>query len=92
MRLRLSILRNRLPKTEVLWALPEEQNNPSTTISRFLAKIDEVIPLEAEQWGLEDYVVTVDGFECLHFQTVGSVLKDGDHVMQVQTRQTIVKI
>jgi hypothetical protein len=81
MRLCLTILRNRLPATDVLWSLPEEQTTPATTISRLLAQIDEVIPLEAEHWGLEDYVVTVEGFECLHFQTVGNVLKDGDHVV-----------
>jgi hypothetical protein len=81
MRLGLTIIRHRLPATEILWALPEEQNNPSTTVARLLAQIDEIIPLEAEHWGLEDYVVTVDGFECLHFQTVGNVLKDGDHIM-----------
>jgi hypothetical protein len=81
MRLGLTILRHRLPVTEILWALPQEQNNPLTTVSRLLAQIDEIIPLESEHWGLEDYVVTVDGFECLHFQTVGNVLKDGDNVV-----------
>jgi hypothetical protein len=45
-----------------------------------LTQVDEVIPLESEHWGLEDYVVQVDGFECLHFSKIGEVLKPGDHV------------
>lgn len=81
MRLRLTIVRNKLPATGILWAVPEEQINPSTTISRLLAQINEVIPLEAEHWGLEDYAVFVGEFECLHFQQVGAVLKDGDAVV-----------
>ena len=83
MRLRLTILRHRLPATEILWAIPEEQTNAATTVSRLLAQINEVIPLEAQHWGLEDYVISVDGFECLHFQAVGNVLKEGDHVVYV---------
>jgi len=81
MRLRLTVLRHRLPPTDFLWSISDEQTNTGTTISRFLTQIDEIVPLEAEHWGLEDYVVCVDNFECLHFQNVGNVLKEGDHVM-----------
>ncbi len=45
--------------------------------------MNEVIPLESEDWGLEDYAVEVAGFECLHFWEiggVGGVLRDGDVV------------
>lgn len=33
------------------------------------------------QWGLEDYVVEVNGFECLHFMEVEGLLRDGDEVV-----------
>lgn len=33
------------------------------------------------QWGLEDYVVEVNGFECLHFMSVDGLLKEGDEVV-----------
>jgi hypothetical protein len=81
MRLRLTVLRHRLPATDILWSIPDEKTKTATTISKFLAQVDEIIPLEAEHWGLEDYHVSVDNFECLHFQIVGNVLKEGDHVV-----------
>ena len=54
--------------------------------------MNEVIPLETQigdadsqydggQWGLEDYVVEVQGFECLHFMEVDGLLRDGDEVV-----------
>ncbi|KAK2796835.1 hypothetical protein FQN50_009396 [Emmonsiellopsis sp. PD_5] len=33
------------------------------------------------QWGLEDYVVEVQGSECLHFMGVDGLLRDGDEVV-----------
>lgn len=33
------------------------------------------------QWGLEDYVVEIGGFECLHFMEVEGLLRDGDEVV-----------
>jgi hypothetical protein len=80
MRVRLSIRRHRLPPADVLWVIPDSQINPGTTISRLLSQIDEILPLENDNWGFEDYVVEVEGYECLHFQPVGDVLKEGDHV------------
>lgn len=80
MRIRLSVQRHRLPAVEVLWVVPDPESNPTSTIARMLTQVDEVIPLESEHWGLEDYVVQVDGFECLHFHKIGEVLKPGDHV------------
>ena len=35
------------------------------------------------QWGLEDYVVEVNGFECLHFMSVDGLLREGDEVVYV---------
>lgn len=63
------------------------------TIAQLLEDINEVVPLETSsqsvgendelggQWGLEDYVVEFNGFECLHFMHVDGLLKDGDEVV-----------
>ncbi|OAX79676.1 hypothetical protein ACJ72_06000 [Emergomyces africanus] len=62
------------------------------TIAQLLEDVNEVIPLETQveedggsggtgQWGLEDYVVEVMGFECLHFMEVDGLLRDGDEVV-----------
>ncbi|KZF24313.1 hypothetical protein L228DRAFT_245223 [Xylona heveae TC161] len=84
MRLRLSIHRNGLPVTNVLWTVGQTASyvaaTANTTISQLLDNVNEIIPLESEEWGLEDYVVEVRGFECLHFCELGSVLKDEDEV------------
>lgn len=58
------------------------------TIAKLLASVNEVVPLESSQWGLEDYAVEllgVDGatYECLHFQLVAQTLKDEDQLMYV---------
>ncbi|EEH36457.2 hypothetical protein PAAG_06875 [Paracoccidioides lutzii Pb01] len=67
------------------------------SIAQLLEDVNEVIPLETQveeefengggigggvgQWGLEDYVVEVAGFECLHFMEVDGLLRDGDEVV-----------
>ncbi|KAK2738923.1 hypothetical protein FQN55_009693 [Onygenales sp. PD_40] len=67
------------------------------TIAQLLEDVNEVIPLETQvgeeggygnndgdvggQWGLEDYVVEVQGSECLHFMGVDGLLRDGDEVV-----------
>lgn len=65
------------------------------TIAQLLEDINEVVPLETAvdaagenedsggQWGLEDYVVEVNGFECLHFMSVDGLLREGDEVVYV---------
>ena len=85
MRLRLTVQRQSLPPVRILWTvgglrLGLDSNATSVTVSQFLEQVNEVIPLEAEYWGLEDYVVEVRGFECLHFSGLGQVLKDDDEV------------
>ncbi|KAI1453560.1 hypothetical protein F4805DRAFT_363882 [Annulohypoxylon moriforme] len=82
MRLRLVLRRDEFPEVRLIWNVSLE-NDP--TISKLLEKVNETIPLEIEQRGLENYVVELhdnDGtsFECLHFQTVRSVLKPDDRV------------
>lgn len=85
MRLLLSIQRHALPPTQVLWTVtnirpPYTAAGSSGTISQLLEQVNEVIPLESEHWGLEDYVVEVQGYECLHFAELAAVLKDEDEV------------
>ncbi|KAJ8111430.1 hypothetical protein ONZ43_g5622 [Nemania bipapillata] len=61
------------------------QLSSNPTISKLLEQLNDHIPLEGENCGLEDYVVELhdyDGtdFECLHYQLVRSVLKPDDRV------------
>ena len=81
MRLRLSVQRNLLPAVEVLWNVSKNQSPLPQTIANLLERVNEVIPLEYDQWGLEDYVVEVKGFECIHHFLVQDVLKDEDRVV-----------
>jgi hypothetical protein len=82
MRLRLSVRRHGLPLTPVVWNV----DSASTTISQLLERVNEAIPLESGEWGLEDYAVELQGehglnFECLHYQLVGEVMKEDDEVV-----------
>ncbi|KAI9695149.1 MAG: hypothetical protein M1820_008855 [Bogoriella megaspora] len=65
MRIRLSVHRQDLPAADVLWALSEEQTR-SMTIAQLLEDVNKIIPLEADQRGLEDYVVEIDSIRPLH--------------------------
>lgn len=75
-----------MPPVQVLWSLASAVRPPllavgnSITISQFLEQVNAIIPLESEDWGLEDYSVEVCGFECLHFAEVNQVLKEEDEV------------
>ncbi|EUC47814.1 hypothetical protein COCMIDRAFT_24368 [Bipolaris oryzae ATCC 44560] len=80
MRLRLTVQRNGLPAANILWSVPETNSTQAYTITRLLEDVNHIIPLEAEHWGLEHYVVEVGGFECLHFMPVVNALKEDDHV------------
>ncbi|KAL9601266.1 MAG: hypothetical protein Q9219_002671 [cf. Caloplaca sp. 3 TL-2023] len=85
MRLHLTIQRNALPPVRILWVtgvlgLPSPAAETEPTISQLLDQINDVIPLESGEWGLEDYTVEVRGFECLHFLEASQVLKEGDEV------------
>ncbi|KAI1294360.1 hypothetical protein F5Y03DRAFT_399660 [Xylaria venustula] len=82
MRLRLVVRRNGLPELRLMWHVQLDTN---PTISRLLEQLNDQVPLESDDWGLEDYVVELhdsDGtdFECLHYQLVRSVLKPDDRV------------
>ena len=85
MRLHLCIQRHGLPPVRILWTvgstdLPHE-SGASLTISKFLEQVNDIIPLEADNWGLEDYAVEVGGFECLHFSELNQILKEDDEVV-----------
>ncbi|ESA42728.1 hypothetical protein GE21DRAFT_8495 [Neurospora crassa] len=82
LRLRLVVRRHSLPEVRIIHHVPLE-NDP--TIADLVDQINDIIPLESHEWGLEDYVVELrnkDGyaFECLHFQQVANVLKDEEEV------------
>ena len=84
MRLHLAIERHGLPVVRILWtvgstALPLE-GGVAITVSKFLEQVNEIIPLESDDWGLEDYAVEVKGYECLHFQDLTQILKEDDVV------------
>lgn len=88
MRLRLIVERHGLPPIQLLWNTEGLRTNhassgPQTTVSQFLDQVNEVIPLEAGEWGFEDYVVEVNGFECLHFCKLSQIMKEEDVVTYI---------
>lgn len=85
LRLRLVVQRNGVPDVKILFNVLLA-NEP--TISNFLERVNETIPLEDAQgeWGLDDYVVELHdknghAFECLHFQPVETLLDRDDEVL-----------
>jgi hypothetical protein len=89
MRFRLTVQRNRLPDANIVWSVPETNSSPAYTVARLLEDVNRIIPLEAEHWGLEHYVVEIGGFECLHFSPVAQALKEDDHVSHVSPRKAL---
>ncbi|KAJ2894037.1 hypothetical protein MKZ38_007979 [Zalerion maritima] len=83
MRIRLTVRRHALPEVNIIWDLDVE-SKPTTSV--LLESVNAVIPIESTEWGLEDYAVELrdrdnKGFELLHFQPLGSILKDDDSVL-----------
>ncbi|SPO06565.1 uncharacterized protein DNG_09255 [Cephalotrichum gorgonifer] len=83
MRLRLTVRRSGVPEVKLMWNADADADS---TISRLLSGVNEVVPLESGEWGLEDYAVEYkdekdEGFECLHFQVVRDILKEDDPVL-----------
>lgn len=83
LRLRLTVRRHGVPDVRLIWPCNTEGD---LTIAQLLMDINDVIPLESIDWGLEDYSLELsDGlggsFECLHFQNVASTLKNEDQVL-----------
>ena len=95
MRLQVSILRNALPPVQIIFTTgsgpsSHTKSRSGSTIADLLHDVNELVPLESHEgeWGLEDYVVEVAAtadqdalYECLHFQTLDSVLRDDDEVV-----------
>jgi hypothetical protein len=82
MRLRLQIFRGGLPVVKLIWETTDRlKPGIDHIVSNFLVSVDEVFPLEGSTWGLEDYVVELDGYEILHFQELSTVFKDDDTVV-----------
>ncbi|QSZ33233.1 hypothetical protein DSL72_002821 [Monilinia vaccinii-corymbosi] len=84
MRLRLTVRRHSLPDCPIIWDVNTSTSSP--TVSELLDQINDVIPIESAEWGMEDYAVEVKGkegvnYECLHFQPVGKVMKEEDEVI-----------
>jgi hypothetical protein len=82
MRLRLVVRRHHLPEVRIIFTVSLEAE---PTVAKLLELVNETIPLESGEWGLEDYVVELCGrnggsFECLHFQTISSILEKDDEV------------
>lgn len=82
MRLYITVRRNGIPETPIVWNV----ENTSSTIAQLLEQLNDAIPIETGDWGYDDYAVELKGingahFECLHFQPVGTVLKENDEVM-----------
>lgn len=79
MRLRLRIQRADLATVNTLW--PVSETDQKLTIAKLLESIDRTFPLESDAHGLEEYVVEVAGFECLHYHEIGVACKDEDEVV-----------
>ncbi|TGO42285.1 hypothetical protein BHYA_0010g00450 [Botrytis hyacinthi] len=84
MRLRLNVRRHNLPDCPIIWDVNTSTSAP--TVSELLNEINDVIPIESTEWGMEDYAVEVKGkgglnYECLHFQPVDKVMKEEDEVI-----------
>jgi hypothetical protein len=77
------VQRHAIPEVRVVFAV---KLNNEPTIAHLLEQVNEIIPLESGDWGLEDYTVELRdidgrGFECLHFQQVSAVLKNDEEVL-----------
>lgn len=97
MRLQLIVQRHSLPPVQVLWTVgvlrpPYAAAGTSATVSQLLEQINEIIPLESGDWGLEDYAVEVRGFECLHFSELSQVLKEDDEVWCVLIVSSLLRL
>lgn len=83
MRLRLTIRRHRMMDIRILWSLEEVGRGDFGTVAHLLHRVDEMFGLTNGTNGLEEYTVEFDGFECLHFSPIATILKDNDEVVYV---------
>ena len=83
LRLRLVVRRHAFPEVRVVFAV---QLDTHPTIANLLEQVNDIVPLESNDWGLEDYAVELrdsagHGFDCLHFQQVSAILKPDEEVL-----------
>jgi hypothetical protein len=83
LRLRLVVRRHDLPEVRLLFSI-NLQDEP--TIAALLEQVNDTVPLESPDWGLDDYVVEIEdshghAFECLHFQAVATILDRDEEVI-----------
>lgn len=94
MRLQVSIRRHALPAINIIFTTATGPSSktlaPNSTVTDLLYDVNDIVPLESAdgEWGLEDYVVEVQAtadqdtyYECLHYQTIESVLREDDEVI-----------
>ncbi|MCJ1280959.1 hypothetical protein MMC26_000277 [Xylographa opegraphella] len=89
MRLQLTVSRQGMVSVYLLWdpiALRPNrtEDGANITIAQLLDQINEIVPLEAADWGLEDYVVEVNGFEYLRLRKISGrhqISWDGKHLI-----------
>ncbi|KAF2401885.1 hypothetical protein EJ06DRAFT_581108 [Trichodelitschia bisporula] len=78
MRLFVEVCRHGLPPSLVTWLVNDD--NKHLTVAGLLSEIDQVFSLESEEWSLEDYILELNGFECLQWQYVRDVLHADDQI------------
>jgi len=93
LRLRLVVRRHALPEVRVVFPVKIDTD---PTIANLLEQVNEVIPLESNDWGLEDYAVELrdssgHAFDCLHFQQLSLVLQNDEEVLSVQLIYIVVE-
>jgi hypothetical protein len=82
MRLKLQIRRPDLATTRIWWDTTQcLEDKPNATVAHLLQYVNEVCPLDYDSLGLEDYVLEKDGYEFVHYQHVGGILRDGDEIL-----------
>ncbi|KAI1621047.1 hypothetical protein EDD37DRAFT_639616 [Exophiala viscosa] len=94
MRLQLLIQRHAFPPVHIIYTTgagpASHTRSRDSTIADLLNDVNDIVPLESAdgEWGLEDYAVEVAAtadqsslYECLHYQTCESVLREDDEVI-----------
>ncbi|CAK7274285.1 hypothetical protein SEPCBS119000_006090 [Sporothrix epigloea] len=85
LRLRLHIQRNGVPDARIVFLAATTEN---TTVAQLLEQVNDIVPLESPDWGLDDYVVEIPlssaspskRFECLHYQIANKLFDRDEEV------------
>ncbi|KAF3934179.1 hypothetical protein ABW20_dc0105050 [Dactylellina cionopaga] len=80
-RARLVISRPDVPQVRILWPLDAKlSQNPRYSVYDLLTDINDIIPLDNRNLGIEDYVTELGGCELLHFMPIGQLIGDNDEL------------